>query len=129
ARKVEIPQAEKVNALKIEGLYEITEPARFYPSGKDLVPLIGSVGIDNHGLQGVELAYDTTLQGEVLTTFRNRDARGQSIYRDSLLALPEKTGKNIVLTLDSAIQNTAQRALQKGVEKAKAKGGFAIVSD
>jgi cell division protein FtsI (penicillin-binding protein 3) len=129
ARKVEFSRAEKVNALAIEGLFEITEPARFYPNGTDLVPLIGSVGIDNHGLQGVELAYDGMLQGEVLTTFRNRDARGQSIYRDSLLALPEKTGKNIVLTLDSAIQNTAQRALQKGIDKAKAKGGFAIVSD
>jgi cell division protein FtsI (penicillin-binding protein 3) len=51
------------------------------------------------------------------------------IYRDSLLALPEKTGKNIVLTLDSAIQNIAQKSLLKGLEKARAKGGFAIVSD
>jgi len=129
ARKVELQQAEKINALIIEGLYEITEPARFYPNGNDLSPLIGSVGIDNHGLQGIELAYDSMLQGEILTTFRNRDARGQSIYRDSLLALPEKTGKNIVLTIDSAIQNTAQRALAKGLEKARAKAGFAIVSD
>ncbi|HYX35025.1 MAG TPA: penicillin-binding protein 2 [Oligoflexus sp.] len=129
ARKVELTQAQKVTALNIDGLFEITEPARFYPNGTDLVPLIGSVGIDNRGLQGVELAYDGMLKGEVLSTFRNRDARGQSIYRDSLLALPEKTGKNIVLTLDSAIQNTAQRALMKGIEKAKARGGFAIVSD
>lgn len=129
ARKIERVKAEKLNALSIQGLYEITEPARFYPNGTDLVPLIGSVGIDNHGLQGLELAYDGMLQGEILSTFRNRDARGQSIYRDSLLALPERTGKNIILTLDSAIQNTAQRALMKGIEKAKARGGFAIVSD
>ncbi len=129
ARKVELQQADRINALAVDGLYEITEPARFYPNGVDLASLLGSVGIDNRGLQGIELAYDEMLQGEVLSTFRNRDARGQSIYRDSLLALPEKTGKNIILTLDSAIQNAAQRALVKGLEKAHAKAGFAIVSD
>ncbi|MCX6131342.1 MAG: penicillin-binding protein 2, partial [Proteobacteria bacterium] len=129
ARKLERQQANQINALAINGIFEITEPARFYPNGQDLLPLIGSVGIDNHGLQGIELAYESLLQGEVLSSYRNRDARGQSIYRDSLLALPEKTGKNIVLTIDSAIQNITQRALSKGLEKANARGGFAIVSD
>ena len=128
-RKIELAPAQKVSALNIKGLYEITEPARFYPSGMDLAHLIGYVGVDNHGLLGIELGYDHFLQGEVLSTRNNRDARGESIYSDSLLALPEKTGKNIVLTLDSAIQNIAQKALVKGIEKANAKGGFAIVSE
>ncbi len=129
ARKVDPQQAKKVTGLGIKGLYEISEPARFYPSGGDLAPLLGYVGLDNHGLHGIEMGYDHMLQGEMVSTYHNRDARGQSIYRDSLLALPEKTGKNIVLTLDSAIQNIAQQALDRGVARAGAKAGFVIVSD
>lgn len=129
ARKVEIAQAQKINSLGIKGLFEISEPARYYPNGSDLSHLIGFVGLDNKGLHGIELGYDHFLQGEMLTAHHNRDARGDSIYRDSILALPEKTGKNLVLTIDSAIQNIAQVALVKGLERAKARGGFAIVSD
>ncbi len=129
ARKLEVAQAKKVEALGIKGLYEISEPARFYPGGSDLSHLVGYVGLDNHGLHGIELGYDNFLQGDALKAHQERDARGESIYRDSLLALPEKTGKNIVVTLDSAVQNIAQQALLKGVQKANAKAGFAIVSD
>ncbi len=129
ARKVEVSKADKIQAMNLKGLFEISEPARFYPTGSDLSHLIGYVGTDNRGLMGLELAYNETLQGDRLTTFHNRDARGKSIYRDSILALPEKTGKNIIVTIDSAIQNIAQEALIKGLEKANAKGGFAIVSD
>ena len=128
-RKIEVDKAKQINALAIPGLFEITEPARYYPNGQELAALIGSVGLDNHGLQGIELANEALLQGESLSSFRNRDARGQTIYRDSLLALPEKNGKNIILTIDSAIQNISQRALVKGLEKARAHSGFVIISD
>ncbi len=128
-RKIEFSQAKKIEALDIKGLFEISEPARFYPTGADLSHLIGYVGLDNRGLLGLELSLNDLLQGDHLTTIHNRDARGKSIYRDSILAMPEKTGKNVVLTIDSAIQNIAQTALAKGLEKAQAKGGFAIVSD
>lgn len=129
ARKIERAQAEQINALKIEGLWEISEPSRFYPSGFEMAPILGGVGIDNNGLSGLELAYEKVLKGENLTTFRHRDARGKPIYSDSILASPEKTGKNIVLTIDSAIQDIAQTALEKGIVNAQAKSGFAIVSD
>jgi cell division protein FtsI (penicillin-binding protein 3) len=129
ARKVERAQADQVNEMKIDGLWEISEPSRFYPSGLEMVPILGSVGIDNNGLSGLELAFEKILKGENLTTFRHRDARGKAIYSDSILASPEKTGKNIVLTIDSAIQDIAQTALEKGLINAQAKSGFAIVSD
>lgn len=92
-RKIDVAKARKVQELNLKGLFEISEPARFYPTGADLSHLIGYVGIENKGLMGLELAYNETLQGDRLTTYHNRDARGNSIYRDSILALPEKTGK------------------------------------
>lgn len=129
ARKIEHQSAEAVNQLEIEGLYEITEPARYYPNGRELTHLLGNVGMDNNGLSGLEYGFEKTLMGDKLSTYRNKDARGKLIYQDSLLALPEKTGRNIVLTIDSAIQDIAQKALVKGLETAQAKSGFAIVSD
>ncbi len=129
ARKIERAQADQLNALKIDGVWEITEPSRFYPSGLEMAPILGTVGIDNNGLSGLELAYEKILKGDSLTTYRHRDARGKAIYQDSILASPEKTGQNIVLTIDSAIQDIAQSALEKGLIAAQAKSGFAIVSD
>lgn len=129
ARKIERSQAEQINELRIDGLWEISEPSRFYPGGREMAPILGGVGIDNNGLSGLELSYEQVLKGESLTTFRHRDARGKPIYSDSILASPEKTGKNIVLTIDSAIQDIAQTALEKGIANAQAKSGFAIVSD
>lgn len=129
ARKVDRNQSARLNDLKIDGLYEISEPSRFYPSGFDMAPILGGVGIDNNGLSGLELAYEKVLKGDNLTTVRHRDARGKPIYSDSILASPEKTGQSIVLTIDSAIQDIAQSALEKGIVNAKAKSGFAIVSD
>lgn len=129
ARKIDRNQADQINELKIEGLWEISEPSRFYPSGLEMAPLLGNVGIDNNGLSGLELAYEKVLKGDNLTTFRHRDARGKPIYSDTILASPEKTGQNIVLTIDSAIQDIAQTALEKGIAAATAKTGFAIVAD
>jgi cell division protein FtsI (penicillin-binding protein 3) len=129
ARKLERSQADQINELKIEGIWEISEPSRFYPSGLQMAPILGTVGIDNNGMSGLELAYEKILKGDNLTTIRHRDARGKPIYQDSILATPEKTGQNIVLTIDSAIQDIAQTALEKGLLEAQAKSGFALVSD
>lgn len=129
ARKIERAQADRINELKIDGLWEISEPSRFYPSGFKMAPILGNVGIDNNGLSGLELAYEKVLKGDNLSTVRHRDARGKAIYSDSILASPEKTGQNIVLTIDSAIQDIAQTALEKGIAAAQAKSGFAVVSD
>ncbi|MBC7530344.1 MAG: penicillin-binding protein 2 [Oligoflexus sp.] len=129
ARKIERTQADQVNELKIQGIWEISEPSRFYPSGLEMAPILGTVGIDNNGMSGLELAYEKILKGDNLTTYRHRDARGKPIYSDSIAASPEKTGQNIVLTIDSAIQDISQTALEKGLIAAGAKSGFVIVSD
>ncbi len=44
-------------------------------------------------------------------------------------AMPEKSGDSIQLTIDRAVQEIAERALQEGVKNAKARGGMAVVAD
>ena len=55
-RKVELGIAKDVADLHIKGISEIYDDSRFYPMGEASAPLIGIVGADNTGLNGVEKA-------------------------------------------------------------------------
>lgn len=121
--------AAKVMGLGIRGIHEITESARYYPAGSAAAHLLGYVGIDNRGLHGLELFYDRELQGQSQRIKGAKDARGNRIFRGDDQAEPEVPGHSLHLTLDRVIQEIAEEALRKGAEKARAKGGFALVSD
>lgn len=128
-RKVPKDVAARVAELKIKGLHQVMEPSRFYPSGGAAAHVIGSVGIDNSGLMGMEKQFDRVLRGQTVRVDESRDARGRTIFLQSANAAPEKSGQNLHLTLDKAVQEIAEHALEKGVRQARAKSGFAIVSD
>ena len=87
------------------------------------------MGIDNTGLLGIEHMLDQQLSGNTYNKNNLRDARGASIVTSSLSASPEKQGLNIILTIDHAIQEITEEALERGINKSKAKKGFVIVSD
>jgi len=128
-RKVSKEIARKVLGLDIDGLYQVSEPARYYPAGNAAANLLGFVGIDDRGLTGVEQQYDKVLAGSPIKFVQTKDAKGQTIFSQSEDAAPEKTGDRIYLTIDKVIQEITEQSLRDGVEAAKAKGGFAIVSD
>ncbi len=128
-RKVSHAVAAKVMDLKIDGLFELSEPARYYPAGKAAAHLLGYVGTDNYGLLGIERLYEKDLRGQSVRVSQSKDARGQILFLSSSNVAPEKTGNNIYLSIDRAIQEIAEDELEKGVREAKADSGFAIVSD
>lgn len=128
-RKLPNEKAEAISKLNINGLWEIMEPARYYPAGNAASNLIGYVGIDNSGLLGLEQKYNSTLKGVAAKVIGSQDARGNKIYFNSNKASPEESGNNIHLTIDAAIQEIAQESLNKWVKEADAKGGFVIVND
>ena len=121
--------ASQVMALKLPGVYVIQEPSRYYPTRGVSSHVIGKVSIDNRGLLGLERIFDEVLSGEAGELVAVRDGRGQLILQDVREALPEKSGKNIHITLDHVIQEIVHDALAEGVEKAGARGGFALVGD
>jgi cell division protein FtsI (penicillin-binding protein 3) len=130
ARMITPAQSEQIKNLKMEGVYLIQEPKRFYPSRELAGQLIGFVGMDSNGLEGLEMRYDSYLRGEPEKIFWGRDARGKKLY------LPERsvTGKkdeqlSLVLTLDSRIQHAVESNLKEAVLRTRARGGFIIVMD
>ncbi len=128
-RQISPDVATKIQSMKVEGLYEVREPTRFYPLGSAASQILGFVGIDNHGLGGMEYIYDKKLKGEVIDYTPAIDAHGSKIYLDSQYAIPYKPGSSVHLTLDRVLQEIAEEELEKGVKDSAAHGGIAIVSD
>jgi len=89
--------------------------------------LLGTVDIDNIGLEGLELAHDKYLKGESGLLISTRDARSTLLesYQDEMI--PPKQGFDLVLTIDEVIQNIAERELLKAVDKHNAKAGTIVV--
>jgi cell division protein FtsI/penicillin-binding protein 2 len=128
ARKLPIDTAEQIRELKIKGLDFVRESKRYYPNQFLASHLIGFAGIDNDGLEGLELVYDHYLKGEPGWTQVLRDAR----QRDLLITkgfIPPKDGFDLVLTIDETIQYIAERALEKAFVQHKAQAASIIVLD
>lgn len=126
ARKLEQEQAERINALKLEGVYSLKEPKRRYPNGQLAAHVLGFVGLDEVGLAGVEQFYDERVRGLGGKVFIETDAHRRPYASFETNARP---GQSVVLTIDQIIQYRTEQALAGAVERAHAKSGTAIVLD
>ena len=130
ARRIAPEQASRVRELGIEGIFIVREPKRFYPSGELAGHLIGFVGTDAIGLEGLELKYDKQLRGAPEKLLWTRDAKGKRLYpRVKRPEAAPRENYNLVLTIDGRIQHLVESHLKAAVKVKGAKGGFAIVMD
>ena len=121
-------EAETVARLELPGVYTVTEGRRFYPHGNLAAHVLGFVGVDSQGLEGLEQRYDRVIRGEPQYLEFDRDARGREMFTGGVGAAPNQ-GNRLELTLDAAIQEATERELQSGVAAARAVGGAAVVLD
>ena len=121
-------EAETVARLELPGVYTVTEGRRFYPHGNLAAHVLGFVGVDSQGLEGLEQRYDRVIRGEPQYLEFDRDARGREMFTGGVGAAPDQ-GNRLELTLDAAIQEATERELQSGVAAARAVGGAAVVLD
>lgn len=126
ARKVDYLQAEEIKKLNIKGIGFLKESKRSYPNSYILSQVLGFAGIDNNGLEGIELFYDKFLKGQPGWTLPFRDARGKKLELDNAKVLP-KDGYDLVLTIDEVIQYIAERELDKVFHLFRAKGASIVV--
>ncbi len=131
ARRIPPEQAASIEALDVEGLFLVKEPKRFYPNGELAGHLLGFVGLDSSGLEGLEARYDRYLKGTPGKLVWTRDAKGKKLFpRIAKASLTqEDESANIILTIDSRIQYLVESHLKEAVRSKGAKGGFAIVMD
>ncbi len=127
-RQVSPEVADRIVALKLPGVHQEKEYRRFYPTGDMTAHIVGFTGVDDKGLEGVELAFQNSLLGRPGSRTVIRDRRG-NIVEDVGSIKPPQDGKDIRLALDSKIQYLAYSHLKKAVEENKAKAGGAVVID
>jgi len=102
---------------------------RLYPQGALAGQVIGFVGQDQHGLEGVEYAFDEALRGSAGWTTLQKDATGRTFRSVEYREREAEPGKTVVLTLDSRYQEIVQEGLRHTVQLFHALGGSAIVLD
>jgi cell division protein FtsI (penicillin-binding protein 3) len=130
ARRISPDQAANVDNVEIEGIFLVKEPKRFYPNGQLAAHLLGFVGADANGLEGLENRYDDILKGKPEKLAWARDAKGKKIFlRVGNNEAKKDESVNIVLTIDSRIQYLVETHLKDAVVSKGAKGGLAIVMD
>ena len=117
-----------VAAFKFPGIGLDNEYRRFYPAGEMTAHLIGFTGVDDKGLEGVELAFQQDLLGHPGGRSVIKDRRGQIVEDVGSVKLPQD-GKDLRLALDSKIQYLAYSHLKQAVSDFKAKGGGIVVLD
>jgi cell division protein FtsI (penicillin-binding protein 3) len=126
-RVVPSGRARRIEKLEIEGIDLIPSARRIYPQRFLASQLLGSVGIDGNGLGGLEYSEDKTLRGRSGERRIVQDALGQPISLRDEHAM--HAGRNIRLTLDSAIQDRAEKVLAEVGAAFSPKGATALVMD
>jgi cell division protein FtsI (penicillin-binding protein 3) len=129
-RKVTPKETAAIEESRLEGIHFVGESRRFYPHSHSAAHLVGFVGIDSKGLEGIEAKYDTSLKGNTTQLILWKDAFGREIITE----VPVPPGKspqnyNLYLTIDINIQYTVEKELKAAVEGQGAKRGMAVVMD
>jgi cell division protein FtsI (penicillin-binding protein 3) len=110
-RKVEKQRAAMIGDMP--GVGTIEESKRSYPGGYLASHLIGFAGMDNCGLEGIELLYDRYLRGVPGWLSSKEDARGREIAALRRTDAAAREGRALVLTADEVIQHIVERELDR----------------
>ncbi len=115
-RKLSYEIADQINALKLDGVYLVKESTRSYPYDHLLSHTLGFVGIDNQGLSGLELMYDSYLTGKAGAIKYISDAKGNKLELTESYEAPQD-GVNMTLTINYELQAVLERELDNAVSK------------
>ena len=124
-RKIELGIAKDIAELRLKGISEVYDDSRFYPMSEAAAPLIGIVGADNVGLNGLEKGYDKLLQGMPGKEVYRQDAAGHII--SMLSYTPPTQPPTVQLSIDKFDQYTLYSKLRDGVLLNKADSGAAVL--
>jgi len=130
-RKVDLETAERImdraDAADANGLIFVDTWKRCYPQRDLASNLIGFVGVDGHGLEGIELRYDDELSGTPTVLRVVRGADGRTYHTETI---EEGTpGEDIYLTIDARLQFVCEDEIDSGVSRYRANTGFIVLLD
>ncbi|WP_458070011.1 peptidoglycan D,D-transpeptidase FtsI family protein [Rhodanobacter sp. BL-MT-08] len=127
-RQMSPEAAQAVLDLGIPGVNGQREFRRFYPSGEVTSHVLGFTNIDDHGQEGLELAYDDWLSGKPGEKRVIRDRMGHIVEDVEQVHAPQP-GRNLTLSIDRRVQFLAYSELKAAIEKSNADSGSMVILD
>lgn len=131
-RTLEPDVAKQIEALiaegKVSGLHFLEESKRYYPNGALASHVLGFVGIDDIGLEGLELSYDYLISGKKQEQVIETDSQGVPIFKSVYPGAANKI-VNVYLTLDANIQFIVEKSLDQLMAKRRAQAATVIIMD
>jgi cell division protein FtsI (penicillin-binding protein 3) len=127
-RQVDESVWEQVQGLGIKGIYETREYRRKYPEGEAAAHLVGFTDVEDRGQEGIELAFQSELQGRdgSRTVVKDRLGRVVEAIGEQVDA---SNGQDIGLAIDAKVQFFAYQRVRDAVAEHKAKAGSVVVLD
>ncbi len=133
-KKVEKDEADKlreyINEYKLDGIKFTEDTKRYYPYNNFASQVIGFVGGDNQGLEGIEAVYDEQLKGTPGRIVSANKTAGLELPDNYESYYEAQEGKSVVLTIDETIQHFAEKHLETArIENKLEEGAACIVMD
>ncbi|MBI1368919.1 MAG: hypothetical protein GC162_09735 [Planctomycetes bacterium] len=122
-------QVKAVQDLKLAGLGVEPNPVRIYHQGQLASQLVGFVGAEHKGLDGVEFALDSLLRGEPGRVHTLRDVSRNPLWIEQSQYVPSDDGRSFRLSVDMVIQSIAEKELAEACRQFKAKRAELIVME
>ncbi|NLJ81332.1 MAG: PASTA domain-containing protein [Firmicutes bacterium] len=127
-KKVGEAEARRVIKAGLPGIGVVPTSTRVYPYGSIAPQVLGFVGIDNQGLEGIELYYDHYLRGQPGQAIFERDAHGRALEDGLRGYLPGGKGNDLILTLDFFIQRMAEEEVVRACRETGSRLGLIVLS-
>ncbi|MBI2415002.1 penicillin-binding protein 2 [candidate division WWE3 bacterium] len=109
------------------------EPRRYYPENTLASHVLGFVAKNENGEEqgyfGIEGNLNGDLRGKPGRILEQKDATGSTILVGGYTKVDPIDGRNVVLSINRAIQFLVEKKLQEGVKRYKALSGSVIVMD
>jgi cell division protein FtsI/penicillin-binding protein 2 len=129
ARRVSPETAEAIERLNLRGIAMTCEGVRHYPNGSLASHVLGCVGAEEQGLDGLEGLFDGRLRGCDGEAMVLADRSRKPIWTEAGQYTPAIDGQQLVLTIDATIQAAAEAAITEARQKFRAASASAIVMD
>jgi len=127
-RHMDPDSAQAIVALNIPGVYSRREYKRYYPLGEVMAHVIGYTNVDDHGQEGVELAFDDWLTGKPGAKRIIRDLHGRIVENVDLVRAAQP-GRDLTLSIDRRLQYLSYKELAEAIKKNDASAGSAVILD
>lgn len=126
-RKVDLVKAGRVEKLGLEGIGQHPDTLRTRPQGDLAAQVVGAVSAEGEGLTGIEASEDAVLRGRDGEQHLVKDALGDPIEMKTIR--DPRDGEPVQLTIDAALQDSAEQALAKVAQAHDPVNASAIVMD